>query len=306
MQIIKILNVATKSATRLVTLFILLACSGCGIRTPTIQEPGAGANDYTIAVNSVVGQISCEVGQALRVLYYSDFGKNQHKLTFLKTWGAQFTFLLTVDEKSALNPGLALVTPLQTATTTFAGGATVASMQSFMFGFGGTASTEATRIDTQQRFYPLTDFLLKRPRYDNGRTDRSCLSKVGETGLLFVQSDTGFRDDLRAFVAPLYSLTADQPAKGQPGTVVGMSHNLKFEIVTSGNVTPTWKLVRVSTTSNPLFSVSRDRQQQVIITLGPIQSTPGTNQKSLAPAAQNSQNVQELAAAIRSLNNPNY
>jgi hypothetical protein len=54
----------------------------------------------------------------------------------------------------------------------------------------------------------------------------------------------------------------------QPDTV---SIEIKFVVVTNGNVTPTWKLVRVSanTASSPLFAAGRTRTHDLIITLGP-------------------------------------
>lgn len=54
----------------------------------------------------------------------------------------------------------------------------------------------------------------------------------------------------------------------KPDTV---SIEIKFVVVTNGNVSPTWKLVRVSanTGSNPLFSAGRTRTHDLIITIGP-------------------------------------
>ncbi len=269
-------------AINIVFSFVTL-CGGCGIVTPEIQESWANENDHQIGVNSIVGQMSCEIGQAIRETYYSP--RNKGELNFLKTWGAQFTLILTADEKSGINPGVSLITPLS-------GG------QKYSTNFGATLSSEANRIDTQQRFYPITDFLKGGARYSGGRTDRSCISSVGEPGTLFIQTDSGFRDDLFSFISTLYTRTADEPIGGQSASVVGMSHNIKFDIVTSGNVTPTWTLVRVATTSSPLFSTSRDRSQQIIITLGPLQSGTGQKAKGLAAASQNAQNSQELAAYI--------
>ena len=50
-----------------------------------------------------------------------------------------------------------------------------------------------------------------------------------------------------------------------------VSLEIKFIIVTSGNITPTWKLVRVSanTGSSPLFAAGRTRTHDLIITIGP-------------------------------------
>ena len=59
-----------------------------------------------------------------------------------------------------------------------------------------------------------------------------------------------------------------------------LSIEIKFVIVSSGNVTPTWKLVRVSssTGSTPLFGTGRTRTHDVIITIGPpTQATLNTH-----------------------------
>lgn len=272
-----------KMGRTIASMAFCLSCTCCGVATPKIEEFGANDNDHQIAVNLIVGQISCEMGQALRGVYYSK--RNLGELEFLKKWGVQFSLILTIDEKSSLNPGVSLIQPL-------------ASMQQYSTNIGASVTGEANRIDTQQRFYPITDFLKGGPRYDDGRVDRACVSGGNYPGTLFIRTDSGFRDDLYSFISTLYTKTADEPLDGQAGPAVGMSHNIKFDILTSGNITPTWKLVRVATTSSPLFSASRDRSQQVIITLGPIQISPDKKSKSLGPAAQNSQNSQELAAYI--------
>lgn len=49
-----------------------------------------------------------------------------------------------------------------------------------------------------------------------------------------------------------------------------ISYEIKFIIVSSGNVTPMWKLVQVSAnTSGTFFSTSRTRTHDLIITIGP-------------------------------------
>jgi hypothetical protein len=266
------------------SVIIPVLCSGCGFRTPEIQEFWANENDHQIAVNAIVGQMSCEIGQALRSVYYSR-DNNMGQLSFLPNWGVQVSLLLSVTEKSAVTPGVSVISPPPGA---------------YLTNFGGTISGEADRIDTQQRLYPVTDFLKGGPRYDSGIIDRPCISKVGEPGTLFVQTDSGFRDDLFSFVKTLNTKTADEPLAGQAATVIGMSHNIKFDILTDASVNPTWKLVRVTTTSSPLFDTRRDRSQQLIITLGPLQGTgpPNKGLKTLSLAAQNAQNAQELAAYI--------
>ncbi len=75
--------------------------------------------------------------------------------------------------------------------------------------------------------------------------------------------------------------TPQQPQAGgsspKPDTV---SLEIKFIIVSNGNVTPTWKLVRVSanTGSTPLVNVGRTRTHDLIITIGPpTQTTANTH-----------------------------
>ena len=59
-----------------------------------------------------------------------------------------------------------------------------------------------------------------------------------------------------------------------------VSVEIKFIIISSGNVTPTWKLVNISanTGSTPLFSAGRTRTHDLIITVGPAnQQTQNSN-----------------------------
>jgi hypothetical protein len=61
-----------------------------------------------------------------------------------------------------------------------------------------------------------------------------------------------------------------------------ISIEIKFVIVTSGNVTPTWKLVNVSanTGSAPFFNIGRTRTHDLIVTIGP--NNQQTNNSHLA------------------------
>jgi hypothetical protein len=145
-----------------------------------MTEFWAVAQDHKITVNSIVAQVNCEIGQAVRKVYYRGHPKAPDKnLEFIKTCGAQFTLILSVDDKSSLNPGLAINTPMKTATTTFAGGSTVSTAQSYSLGLGAGLSSEIVRSGTHQRFFPLSEFLENGSRYDGGRTDRTCISSAG-------------------------------------------------------------------------------------------------------------------------------
>lgn len=76
----------------------------------------------------------------------------------------------------------------------------------------------------------------------------------------------------------------------KPDTV---SIEIKFIIISNGNVTPTWKLVRVSanTGQSPLFATGRTRSHDLIVTIGPdTPATASTHQASLIGYAVSSGN----------------
>ena len=87
-----------------------------------------------------------------------------------------------------------------------------------------------------------------------------------------------------------------------------LSHEVKFEIVSSGNATPGWKLKQVTVNqSGNLFSISRDRIKDLIVTFGPadpawtidpvtqkaVKKSPG-----LAPAALNAMLAAEIGNSV--------
>jgi hypothetical protein len=74
-----------------------------------------------------------------------------------------------------------------------------------------------------------------------------------------------------------------------------ISYEIKFVIVSSGNITPTWKLLKVSAnTSSPLFGLGRTRTHDLIVTIGPDNTT--TSNSNLA-----SQISSGVASANRAL-----
>ena len=122
-----------------------------------------------------------------------------------------------------------------------------------------------------------------------------CVSSNANASL-FLQSDLKIYEWLND-VAELQRLQqADLRKKNAFATQGSVSHEVKFEIVSAGNLTPTWKLVRVSANPTaPFFNASRDRTQDLIITTGPTTETG-----QLKPTALQSAFVSELASAIAS------
>jgi hypothetical protein len=114
---------------------------------------------------------------------------------------------------------------------------------------------------------------------------------------LFIQSDLKLYDWLSAAILPYDARVITYQNNNTAQNAI--SHEVKFEIISNGNVSPQWKLVRVSgnTGSTPLFGVGRDRTQDLLITFGPTQKGPnGTNE--LATAAQNLHSASQIGVAV--------
>jgi hypothetical protein len=308
----KIMSAKNRMLARISAVLPTLYVAGCGAHVPEIEEFWGTAGDASRKVNLITFQVKCEVAKAVKSVIdtaaapVKNNPNNPKIYEMLNGWGAQVTLTLTIDEKSALNPGVTFNTVLENGITKFSGG-TVTSPQSFSWGLGGTFSSDAMRTDK------LTNYYLFRDLYNYAKTPRSCIPPDNTTGYLFVQSDLKIDQWLKAALLPEFTGIANYEAvpagggggggdsggssKGTAGNVI--SHDVKFEIVSTGNVTPTWKLVRVSanTGSSPLFGATRDRTQELLITLGPSQRNPD---KTIVPSAsaQSSHLAAEIGSAV--------
>ncbi len=205
-----------------------------------------------------------------------------------KKWGAAVAISLQVDETTALNPGVALNDVLPNAINKFGPANTVATAQSFSLGFGATLSTVATRIDKFNPYYtiddlsqPFTSESVCHPENDPFRK----LNKTPANSSPFLfESDLGIKDWLYgALIANTYiESDSGTSAAGSGPKTDAISYEIKFVIVSSGSVTPTWKLVKVAanTAATPFFSTGRTRTHDLIITIGP--NTTATMNNHLA------------------------
>ncbi len=114
---------------------------------------------------------------------------------------------------------------------------------------------------------------------------------------LFLESDFKIEEWLKRIRNLQDREQADFTAPDSFATTGASTEDIKFEIVSSGNLAPVWKLVRVSSGgSTPLFNTSRDRTQEVIITIGP--SGKGADKGNLTGSGQNSALSSEIAAGV--------
>jgi hypothetical protein len=242
-------------------------------------------------------------------------------------WTAQMALSLQVDESVSLNPGLSMTQLLMNATKVFGVGNSVTTAQSFNLGLGATISSTATRIDKFNPQYSIA-FLSKSATKDSVcRPENDPFGRIGWTtpssSPFLIESNLGIKDWLLGAMVvndllPSDIVTPSAPARGgapkqraasngsaSSGAGSGpkadtVSYEIKFIIVSNGNATPTWKLVRASanTGSSPFFGVGRTRTHDLIITIGP----PSTQTDNVHLAAQISAGVSSANRAALSGN----
>jgi hypothetical protein len=301
---------AFRSYFLLPTCISLSLLGACGTYVPPIAEvvdrPDGGLDATGVLEKRIKETVYCDLKKAVIAaterLRSSRDGKVIDALP--DSWGVQMTINLQVDETGALNPGATLIQTLPTEVLSFPNRVPVSAPQSFNLGFGGTLSSQATRIDKYSFYYSVGD-LKKRL----GDADTSCSG--GRDGSSFlVTGDLGISQWLIDALTLENDYPSSQPPPSPPRAAGGpnagssgnskqdvLSYQVKFLIVTSGNVTPTWKLVRISanTGNAPLASLNRTRTHDLLITFGP---TDGKGQPG--SIASNAHLSSEIAGSIGS------
>jgi hypothetical protein len=292
--------------------------ASCGTFVPGLEEVYDAQTTQNM-VDAIVSHVQCEVQSQIQFIILDDLDRTRlidpktrqaykRALDWLESWAAQATLTLTVDEKTTLNPGVTLNKVLPNAVVPFRNG-NVTSPQSFNLGIGASASADATRKEVLSWYINFKNFLTpkklaiaRRERdrlYEQARDASSpeiASSCSNQNGIL-IEGDLKLREWIYAVLRPAfveggiageYAASLKDEAKASKKDVI--SHQITFLIQYSGNVTPTWKLVRISVNpSSPLFNAQRSRTQDLVVTMG-----PATEDGKLAQQAQN----QALAAAI--------
>lgn len=251
-----------------------LALSSCGTYAPPIQEYGG---DSQLLVQAIVTSVHCELTRAIQQLYskartYKDV---RPLAATMSTWGAQMALSLKTEEKSGLNPTV-LWTPLSPPSSIFTLGASA------------TLSADATKTAILNYYYTIPD-LLKRGPCQTG------VQPKGTAPSLLIQNDLGFGDWLFDQLPPSATEEVTYPTSPSgPLKQNVLQYHVVFEVVTSGTITPAWKLIRVGVNQGGTFaSASRGRTHDLLITLGPGDSS------GLKGAARDSQLAQEIGVAVR-------
>lgn len=264
--------------------------SACGLYVPGLQGEFESKDHEKADENVIVNQIECELTRGIQETLSDPFFRTPtdlkgNSVDWLNTWAAQVTLDLTVEDKSALSPGISLTEPYSAPSKSTRG-----------IGIGVQASADTTHKESMSFAYSFS--------YLNGRKlpPGGC---ANENGIL-IHSDLQIADFLKnkAFVA---RVPGSLPAAGYNG----FSDELTFVVIYSGSVTPSWKFIRLSVNpTGTLFNAMRTRSQHVLITVGPAKSgTPAAAPGQPVALAEQPQSLHEagqighaVATAIQDIN----
>lgn len=243
------------------SLALTAALAGCGTAVPSIQEPPSQSVDSVQLVSAITQSTVCELHDAVSAVIQEDkqlsIRNNNPRVAqwFEDKWGVQVGLTITVQEKSTLNPSVAHVTPVPATHFWNVGGSLL-------------GSTTATRVGVINYFYTIKELYNKKDCSDDFR-------KELPGGSFLIRSDLKTKEWLRAQLTTAALGIIKVPIAGNtPLGQNALSHEVKFQVVTSADISP--KLTLVNTTFNgsaPLFAGSRDRTHSMLATFGPLNAT---------------------------------
>ena len=233
-------------------LITSLLVTGCGTYVPGIEEPLSSPKDGQEFVRLIAQNIDCEIRNAIVEIIQTDkrevatgFRKSR-QTAWLESWGVQTTLTLQVNERGGINPSAKWLPPTPAdAVFTLAG--------------AGSVSAEATRVNKIGSYYSVAQVA----------NAFACLPESRPGGLFLLQSDLKLREWLLDVV-----MLRGTGVTQIPLTKDVIQHQVTFEVISSGSLTPAWILTRVLVNPDGSFlEAKRGRKHDLLITLGPADST---------------------------------
>jgi hypothetical protein len=250
-------------------LAIGLSVCACGTHVPHLEEFWEPVSVPLGMQFKIKAKIFCDTVNALRAVKYVNPIAVNGEQAIPDSYGVQMQINLTAEETGALNPSVSSNDVLPNAVSH-----AVPVPQSFTFTGAATLSSDATRTDTSYSYYNVAN--ISRPGA-NTWCEKPPVDLTGNSP--FLTSDLGIENYLRSNLAGAALLSSSAPAKGGFGKTVKLdvySYEIKFIVVTSGGITPTWKLLNISTNTGnlALASAGRTRTNDLILTFGPGTNSP--------------------------------
>ncbi|GLH77124.1 hypothetical protein SSBR45G_20320 [Bradyrhizobium sp. SSBR45G] len=232
---------------------IALAFSGCGLRTPEVVL-GSDPNAASFFVNAVVNHVRCELRYAIRyaVWYDTENARIQRdhlrRIPWIEKWGAKLALKLLVKENGSVNPTVSLISPLPLD-------------QSYTTVLGGSASSQATRTVNLEFYFDFASEFLGAD-FDRRQPPEKCVP----LGTFQIEGDLKIAQFIDMATFPFF-LPGNISAKKPEAT----SQEIEFVTSVDGNISPTWKLIRVGAggSSPGMLDGARSNTNDIIVSIGP-------------------------------------
>ena len=268
--------------SRMPTLALLTAClGGCGTYVPELREwPNYSQADTQNMIQAIVRSVRCELRNAVTKVVNNDLDAARQRQTgktysnFLDNWGAEVLLTFTIVEKSTTNPNV-LLTPASPASSVF----TLAA--------GLDLSAQATRIEKMNLFYTVRELYLPKGVICDASGEQRYDS-------FLIQNNLKIAD---LFYGRMGSAVLGNASLPQAQDKNVLSHEISFQVVSSGGVSPTWTLTRAAINpTGTLLGGSRDRTHDLLITFGPRDKPRGG--RSLIAIAEQAHFSSQIASGV--------
>lgn len=247
-------GLSIRSASKGVAIIgMVTMLSACGLRTPEVVL-GSDPNAASFFVNAVVNHVRCELRYAVRYAVWYDTQNareqpdHKRRIAWIDKWGAKLALKLLVKENGSINPTVSLISPLPLD-------------QSYTTVLGGSASSQATRTVNLEFYYDFASEFLG-PDFDRRHAPAACVPP----GTFQIEGDLKIKQFIDMATFPFY-LPGNVSAKTPEAT----SQEIEFVTSVDGNVSPTWKLIRVAAAGGApgMFDANRSSTNDIIVSIGP-------------------------------------
>ena len=264
-----------------VIAFLTTSCGGTFV--PNITEIRGTPGQTQIFIKAILDSIHCEIKNSVQYVISEDQKLAQYQpdhkriAPWFDDWGMSGLLTLTIAESTEFNPTVSGTPNPMTMFFTLMGGIDL--------------SAQATRINTLNFYYNVSDLAYKEKPCPVGPDGYYIDEHL--PGSLLINSDLKLREWLTGQL--LYVATGATQLDISDGKAV--SQTIRFQIMSSGNVNPVWKLTNALVNSNgKLLSGSRNRTHELALTFGPA----NTKAKTLVGNAQTEFQAQQFGSSLSS------
>jgi hypothetical protein len=210
-------------------------------------------NAASFFVNGVVNHVRCELRYAVRYAVWYDTQNareqpdHKRRILWIDKWGAKLALKLLVKERGSISPTVSLISPLPL-------------QQSYTTVLGGSVASQATRTVNIEFYYDFASEFLR--DFDRTRPPTKCVPP----GTFQIEGDLKIAQFIDMATFPFFL-----PGNVSPKAPEATSQEIEFVASIDGNVSPTWKLVRVATSggSTGTFDANRSSTNDIIVSIGP-------------------------------------